>query len=314
MRGSQAIKAAARQDSSRWTNVSARIGKGLYLPKFQPKFKLQRKPVFAIGSCFAQEVQTALGALGFLCVSLLKPDHEELFLEKVGSNYAPGHQHFLHRFNPASFMQEIDRIFDDEHPLNHGSLLVETRHGYLDCHYRTQFAVGSWEEALRRRQIIRAQMKEITTCGVFIMTLGFTESWFDHRAGLYLNSPPPLSSVDDRYEFGVLSTQDSKTMVEKAIATVRKNVSGIRFVLTVSPIPLEVTLSGRDVGVANSRSKSTLVAAANEIMSESDDVDYFPSYEIATLSRRDAVWAEDGRHVRSAVVGEIMNHFVNSYF
>jgi hypothetical protein len=53
----------------------------------------------------------------------------------------------------------------------------------------------------------------------------------------------------------------------------------LRFILTVSPVPLTATKSGNHVAVATMASKSILRAVTEELMSHVD-VDYFPSYEI----------------------------------
>ena len=84
-------------------------------------------------------------------------------------------------------------------------------------------------------------------------------------------------------------------------------------VMTVSPISLETTFTPDDVAVATMRSKSTLVAAAQETAQNYDFVDYFPSYEIVSLSDRAAVWRPDGRHIQSEFVGKIMGLFVDTY-
>jgi len=44
-----------------------------------------------------------------------------------------------------------------------------------------------------------------------------------------------------------------------------------------------------------------------------DNVQYFPSYEIAMNSNRDITWADDGRHLQGPVQLKIMNHFVESF-
>jgi tetratricopeptide (TPR) repeat protein len=85
-----------------------------------------------------------------------------------------------------------------------------------------------------------------------------------------------------------------------------------RLVVTVSPVPMNSTFSGKDVLSANSYSKSALRAAAEEF-SFADRVDYFPSYEIVTLTDRNVSFTEDNIHVNSEIVGEIVERFVSKY-
>jgi hypothetical protein len=84
-------------------------------------------------------------------------------------------------------------------------------------------------------------------------------------------------------------------------------------IVTVSPVPMSETFSGQDVALANMRSKSTLRIAAEQFSSAYDDVDYFPSYDIVTLSPRNLAYAGDRLHVANSVVGTIMGIFLSLY-
>jgi hypothetical protein len=66
------------------------------------------------------------------------------------------------------------------------------------------------------------------------------------------------------------------------MAMAREENPGLRFLITVSPVPLAATASGDHVEVATVRSKSILRAACDEIVQADEGVDYFPSYEIIT--------------------------------
>jgi hypothetical protein len=65
-----------------------------------------------------------------------------------------------------------------------------------------------------------------------------------------------------------------------SMALMRKVNPKIKFILTVSPVPLTATNSGKHVAIATMESKSVLRAAAGQLANEFDYVDYFPSYEI----------------------------------
>jgi hypothetical protein len=84
-------------------------------------------------------------------------------------------------------------------------------------------------------------------------------------------------------------------------------------ILTVSPVPLAATFTGRDVLVANMYSKSVLRAVAEEIRARFDFVDYFPSYESVMLSPRATTWEEDGVHVADAAVAVNVRRMVEAY-
>jgi hypothetical protein len=76
----------------------------------------------------------------------------------------------------------------------------------------------------------------------------------------------------------------------------------MRFVVTVSPVPLGATFKDADVIVANSASKSVLRTVAEELFRRFDFVDYFPSYEIVLNSPRALAFQEDQLHVARDMV------------
>lgn len=87
----------------------------------------------------------------------------------------------------------------------------------------------------------------------------------------------------------------------------------VRIVVTVSPVPLLATFTGEDIVSANCHSKSLLRAAAAEWSAQMTNISYFPSYEIVMNSDREQTWEPDGRHVKWAVVQEIMQAFRNAH-
>jgi hypothetical protein len=84
----------------------------------------------------------------------------------------------------------------------------------------------------------------------------------------------------------------------------------MRFLLTVSPVPLTATASGGHVLTATMHSKSVLRAAAGEMVSRRDDVDYFPSYElISGLQSGGRYYEANLRSVKREGVEFVMRHF-----
>jgi hypothetical protein len=93
----------------------------------------------------------------------------------------------------------------------------------------------------------------------------------------------------DRFELHVLDYTDTITYLQHAFELLAGNKRpDSRVILTVSPVALNSSYrAGIDVITANACSKSVLRAAAEEIVAKFDFVEYFPSYESVTLSRRD---------------------------
>jgi hypothetical protein len=86
-----------------------------------------------------------------------------------------------------------------------------------------------------------------------------------------------------------------------------------RIIVTVSPVPLQVSFTGTDPGVANMLSKSVLRAVAQAMADAHSDVDYFPSYEMVALAPRSKAYAPDCRHIGDAAVSAVIGKFLQSY-
>ena len=78
---------------------------------------------------------------------------------------------------------------------------------------------------------------------------------------------------------------------------------------TVSPVPLNRTMTDQDILIANTYSKSTLRAVVGAIVDRHDNVFYVPSYERVMLSKDSSIWRPDLRHVVDDFVGTIASSF-----
>jgi hypothetical protein len=161
-------------------------------------------------------------------------------------------------------------------------------------------------------------MRAVTDADVLILTLGYVETWFDRRLGIYLNSMPPMQAIKadpDRFEFRVLSYRDVLDGLETLYALLNKHrTKPLRMLVTVSPVPLLATFREVDVLVANAYSKSVQRAAIEEFVLGKTGVDYFPSYEFVTLSNPEVAWSRnDYRHVSQDVINRIMANVLRNY-
>jgi hypothetical protein len=106
------------------------------------------------------------------------------------------------------------------------------------------------------------------------------------------------------------NTADVVSRLEATMNRLREVRPGMRFLLTVSPVPLTATASGGHVLTATMHSKSVLRAAAGEMVARRDDVDYFPSYElIAGFQSGGRYYEPNLRSVRLDGVDFVMRHF-----
>jgi hypothetical protein len=88
----------------------------------------------------------------------------------------------------------------------------------------------------------------------------------------------------------------------------------VRFLITVSPVPLTATASGHHVEVATAYSKAVLRAVCGKLYADDDGVDYFPSYELITSANNRGVYFEPNkRSVSRAGVDQAMRLFLDAH-
>src|SRR6202043_1490050 len=103
------------------------------------------------------------------------------------------------------------------------------------------------------------------------------------------------------------------SVLSEVVATITSVNPSVRFLLTVSPVPLTATKSGAHVLVATMHSKSILRAVAGQLAQQRANVDYFPSYEIISSPCFGGWFFETNRReVSAAGVNFVMDTFFRS--
>ncbi|BBL75045.1 GSCFA domain-containing protein [Methylomagnum ishizawai] len=281
---------------------------------WQPKFVIQREdPVSTYGSCFAQHIGRALSDRGFnWLISETAPRHcsESLarrynygvFSARTGNIYT------------TSLLDQWVRWALDESKIPHESWLKDGR--YIDpfrpAMEPTGFATMG-ELRKSRIQAVRCFRKSIADAYCFVFTLGLTESWFNAEAGYEYPMCPGTVAGEfsaQKHRFVNQNYEQVLSSLISAISNIRKINKDIKFILTVSPVPLTATASGKHVLVATIHSKSTLRAVAGEMANIDGSVDYFPSYEIINGPQAGGIFFEPNkRNVHPAGVEFVMNTF-----
>ena len=264
----------------------------------KPKFKLPSSArLFASGSCFARELELAFYQAGIPVLSWTP----ELDIENQ----------FFHRYNTFSILGDFRGAFSGEFDER---LAMETPAGWMD--YTSYGPFRSKEELIASRRRIFDVHKNVRQADVLVVTLGLIEVWYDKATDAYLNIAPSevLAANLSRYELCVTDYEDNVRALKSLIGEVRKWAGDqLKVVVTVSPVPLSATFSGFDVVQANTLSKSTLRAVAQEVADDDDGVDYFPSFESVMYSDPSAAWRSDRRHVRPEMVAHIVKTFSSAY-
>lgn len=282
-------------------------------PSAKPSFQINKNDkIFTIGSCFARNVEAALEDVGMDVVS------NETDLGPVGESLGFAANFFnkysIHSiYNDLKWALERDSYPGDDviYPMQKPGLYADLQLGMS----KLEFPIEEIRDFRNRYLDVMARAAD---ADVVIVTLGYVETWFDNKLGIYLNTSPPQPLVKadpDRFSFRVLSYQDVIDAMRNLHALLLKHRSKpLKMLVTVSPVPLLSTFRDMDVLVANTYSKSVQRAAIDEFIRDAEGVDYFPSYEFVMLSNPSVAWARgDYRHVSPDLVARIMSNVITQY-
>jgi hypothetical protein len=282
----------------------------LYLKKFDIK---KTDSIATAGSCFAQHIAKHLSKSGFKYRDF-EPAMNGFPEDKLSAyNYGVYSARYCNIYTARQLLQTFQRAL--------GELTPSEEFWVTDEGVYDQFRPAlepkpfvSVEEARAARESHYAALKRlIAETDVFIFTFGLTEAWRDRRDGTILPVCPGTQAGEfsaDHHEFVNFSTSETISDFREFMKLCRSIKSDMRFLLTVSPVPLVATASENHVLVATTYSKSSLRAAAGELASSDEGTAYFPSYEIvSTPPFRGAFFEPDMRSVTPWGVRYVMSHF-----
>jgi hypothetical protein len=250
---------------------------------WKPKFQITpHDKVSTFGSCFAQHIGNALKARGFNwfisenppigCSKFIaKKYNYGIFTARTGNIYTTSllkqwvEWSLGEKAIPDEVWSKNDRYYDPFRPR------IEPN-GFETIN----------ELKMSQEQTLKSFRRSIEESKYFVFTLGLTESWFNKDGGYeYPMCPGTIAGEFDqnKHQFINQKYEQIKNNLVETIELMKKVNPQLRFILTVSPVPLTATKSGNHVAVATMASKSILRAVTEELMSHVD-VDYFPSYEI----------------------------------
>lgn len=309
-------------ESRRWYSKSAldvsalawrRLRHTYFIPYVRPTFRLVRgEPVFAIGSCFARGIEKVLKIRGFQVMSAADDfNHLQASARDVT---ALG---FTNKYTTYSMLNELRWALDPAARFPEASLVDIDEKRCIDPHINPTLKTTDRAGTLERRRIMSAVNSRIRQCRVVFMTLGLVEVWYDREAQVHLNTTPThemQQRFPERYEFKVTRYPENLENLERLHALLSKHGHPeLQIVVTTSPVPLSATFSGQDIVTANTYSKSTLRAVAQDFANAHENVQYFPSYEIVMNSARAYAWERDLRHVRGPMTKHVMNVFMRNF-
>ncbi len=285
---------------------------------YRPRFAIdEHTRIATAGSCFAQHIGNQLRDHDFSWVNMepaprLLPASRRrefgygVYSARYGNIYSA--RQLLQLFERA----EGTRRPEDDHWAENGR--------YFDP-YRPTIEPEGFASLLELERVredhFRAVRELLPSCDVFVFTLGLTEAWADATDGtVYPICPGTIHGEFDssRHEFLNLSFSEISKDMDDFIARARALNPDLRFLLTVSPVPLTATASEYHVLQASVASKSILRAVCSELCDRHEYVDYFPSYELVASHPMRAMFFDPNlRTVSPTGVDLVMRHFFGAH-
>lgn len=287
---------------------------------YKPKWSIEKGTRIATGgSCFAQHITRQLRALDFGILDLEPPT---LGLPQDQLNRY-GYHLFSARYGNIYTVHQLLTIareaFEDFRPTE--SVWTKDNR-FLDAMRPAvePEGLGSPEEVFAHRAYHISKVRQLfLSMDVFIFTLGLTEAWtHNDDSTTYPMCPGTIGGIfeSQRYRFKNYTFNEIIEAFRdfRSILLHHRGGRTLRFLLTVSPVPLTATATDQHVLPASVYSKSVLRAVAGELSQSDDTVDYFPSYEIITNQAARAIFYDHSlRSVRKVGVQTVMKTFLEGH-
>ena len=264
---------------------------GIYKKKFDIPVSAK---IATAGSCFAQHISRHLKRNGYnvldveppppaLPVTLHKKFGFSMYSARYGNIYTVRQllqlaQEVAGEWIPENYIWEKDgRFYDAIRPA------VEPE------------GLNSLQEVVVHRQFHISRVKELfMNFDLFIFTLGLTEMWVHKESGtVYPTAPGALVGKFDDNLFKFENAQFTEIIAD--FNEFQSVLNKIRFgkpfkcLLTVSPVPLTATASGKHVLTSTMYSKAILRSVSGQLSMNQSHIDYFPSYEIVNNPRMHSI-------------------------
>ena len=289
---------------------------GIYKKKFDipPDAKIA-----TAGSCFAQHISRHLKKNGYnvLDVEPPPPGLPENLHQKFG--YSMFSARYGNIYTVRQLLQLAQEVAGEWAPQNY---IWEKNGKFYDALRPAVEPEGldSPEEVFEHRQVHVSKVKEIfESLDLFIFTFGLTEMWTHKESGtVYPTAPGSLVGEFDESLFEFNNAQfssiiDDFNRFQDILKKIRRGKC-CKCLVTVSPVPLTATASGKHVMLSSIYSKSTLRSVAGQLSDNQAHIDYFPSYEIVTNPRlHSSAFSDNLRSVRDEAIETVMRHFFNEH-
>jgi hypothetical protein len=269
--------------------------------------------VATLGSCFAQHISRHLASVG--CTYFVAEEAPaDLSADQARArNYRVFSARYGNVYTIRQALQLFERAFGDFDPQDNIWTMDDT---FVDP-FRPTIEPGGFRSKECLLESRNLHLKAVKTLflesDVIVFTLGLTEAWRSKLDGAVFPIAPGVNGGrydSDLYEFVNFTVDECRSDLGSFIRRITAINSGVRFLLTVSPVPLMATYEQRHVWESTVLSKSTLRVAAAAAADTFRNVTYFPSFEVITSpAAGNLYYRDDLRQVTDVGVKHVMRLF-----
>ena len=288
-------------------------------PVVSSKFRLnQSDKIATAGSCFAQNIARYLRKNGFnyFVTETAHPLINSHLAEQF--SYGMFSARYGNIYTSTQLLQLLKRAYGLFTPAEDVWIRDDGR--FIDP-FRPRIQPDGFasadEYALDRKQHFSAIRRMVEEMDVFVFTLGLTEGWVSAEDGSAFPLCPGVAGGEfdsRRHAFRNLRVAEMTADMREAFHFIRSRNPSVRFIVTVSPVPLVATAEDRSVLTSTTYSKAALRVVCEELAASYGDVAYFPAYEVITGNySRSSYFAKDLRSVTEEGVAHVMRLFMNHY-
>jgi hypothetical protein len=254
---------------------------------YRPKFRITPQTrVMTAGSSFAQHLHSALRRRKWSVVDLETPkgSFPRAALDRFG--YGLFSARYGAIYSLRQMVQLLCEAYDMTSPVDpvwrrpDGQFIDAQRPSVEPDGYDTAEQVTE-----ARAHHLKMLRETFERTDVLVFTLGSTDAWVHAHDGTVFPSPPGMFGAPENTKPYAFHTANFSEIADDLVILndIGKGINpDFKLLLTISPVPQAVTATGDHALTANGHSKSVLRAAVGEFTQAHDNVDYFPSYEIAT--------------------------------
>jgi hypothetical protein len=272
------------------------------------KLLTKNDKVVSAGSCFASNLVPYIESAG---LTYVRTEQLPSIFSQLGENlgYANFSAAYGNIYTASQLNQLYDRSLGKFNPIEDRWIVTNQVIDPFRPGLRFP-ALSSEEFDLQTSAHLLATKKAFEAADVFVFTLGLTEAWRSKiDSATYPACPGTIAGEfsEEKYEFKNFSVEETVADTSNFIENLRRHNPKVRFILSVSPVPLVATATNRHVLRASTYSKSVLRVAAEEVSTNFKDVTYFPAYEIITGPQAPENFFEsDKRNVSDIGVSYVM--------